>query len=108
MCQLARVAFGLLAVCIVLSTSVVADAAIKTASIGVSAVVVDTCDIAVSAVAVTGSARCMKTTPYRVVTSSTSADAYATSDESGSTEASAHHVKTQNADTRVTVMTFVF
>jgi len=108
MSHLARVAFGLLALCVALSAPRAADAAVKTASIGVSAIVVDTCSVAVSGGAVTGAARCMKETPYRVMTSSASVDAYATSNDTGSTEASSNHVKTQNINTRVTVMTFVF
>jgi hypothetical protein len=107
MSHLARVVLGLLALCVVLSAPHAADAAIKTASIGVSAIVVDTCNIAVSRVAVTGSARCMMATPYRVMTSSASANAYPMSNDSGST-ASSSHVKTQNTDTRVMVTTFVF
>jgi hypothetical protein len=85
-----------------------AGAAIKTASIGVSAIVVDTCNIAVSEATVTGSSRCMKATPYRVVTSSASTDANAISAEMGGADVSSHHVKAQNAETNVKVMTFIF
>jgi hypothetical protein len=108
MSYLAPVAFGLLALCALMSAPRAADAAVKTASIGVSAIVVDTCSVAVSGGATSGSACCMKETPYRVVTSRASVDAYAASNDTGSTEASSNHVKTQNINTRVTVVTFVF
>jgi hypothetical protein len=52
-----------------------AQAATKTASISVSAEVVDTCSVSVSGMAHTGVAQCSLATPYQIVTSSAATDA---------------------------------
>jgi hypothetical protein len=85
----------------------VAQAAVRTASISVSAEVIDTCSITVSGVVGASSASCARATPYRIVTSTAAAYASANSDATVSTNSSSDQANRQNADTSA-VMTIIF
>jgi hypothetical protein len=81
-----------------------AQAATRTASISVSAEVVDTCSVSVSGMANAVAARCSLATPYQVVMGSA---ASATADAVVSTKSSSVQANAQNAASGV-LMTIIF
>jgi hypothetical protein len=103
-----RGAVGLLAICGGQSLPVAANAATKTASIGVSAIVIDTCSIAVSGIGIMGAARCLKETPYRMVTSTAPAHGQSLSAGADTLSALAHEAKTPSGNAPIQMTTIIF
>ncbi len=105
MTHVARIAVVLvLAAFAALCTVHGAQAATRTASISVSAEVIDTCSVSVAGMQNAVSARCALATPYQVVTSSA---ASANADAAVSTKSSSGEARGQNAASGV-LMTIIF